>query len=304
MGQAPAVLPLLIGVRVSGTISLPLTGCFSPFPHGTGTLSVSGEYLALEDGPPSFTQDFTCPELLRIPPGWVKDFGYGAITRYGRTFQTVRLSLPRPVIGGPTTPAGRTRRFGLIPVRSPLLGESRLISFPAGTEMFQFPAFASTHLCIQYGMTGYEPCRVSPFGDLRIKGCLRLPEAYRSLPRPSSLPRAKASTLRPFMLDFHFRLPTSLLVFQMHLTPPFLQTVEQTHSKVIRTIFKAPEAPNREHEQTGVACCRHIHTHPHKGGAGRTGSTSFWPPARGPACQRTTRHSSLRPFSPLYFRAV
>ena len=34
-------------------------------------------------------------------------------------------------------------RFGLFPVRSPLLGESRLISLPAGTEMFQFPTFAS-----------------------------------------------------------------------------------------------------------------------------------------------------------------
>ena len=29
--------------------------------------------------------------------------------------------------------------FGLFPVRSPLLGESRLISFPQGTKMFQFP---------------------------------------------------------------------------------------------------------------------------------------------------------------------
>ena len=33
-------------------------------------------------------------------------------------------------------------RFRLFPVRSPLLGESRLISFPAGTEMFHFPALA------------------------------------------------------------------------------------------------------------------------------------------------------------------
>src|SRR5215216_6585562 len=36
-------------------------------------------------------------------------------------------------------PAG----FGLVPVRSPLLGESRLISFPRGTEMFQFPRLPS-----------------------------------------------------------------------------------------------------------------------------------------------------------------
>ena len=41
--------------------------CFSPFPHGTGTLSVSREYLALPDGPGGFAQDSSCPALLRIP---------------------------------------------------------------------------------------------------------------------------------------------------------------------------------------------------------------------------------------------
>ena len=51
---------------VSGTLSLPCTGCFSPFPHGTGTLSVSYTYLALPDGPGRFTQDYSCPALLRI----------------------------------------------------------------------------------------------------------------------------------------------------------------------------------------------------------------------------------------------
>ncbi len=51
---------------VSGTISLFCSKFFSPFPHGTGSLSVSREYLALPDGPGRFTQDFTCPALLRI----------------------------------------------------------------------------------------------------------------------------------------------------------------------------------------------------------------------------------------------
>ena len=48
-------------------------------------------------------------------------------------------------MGGPITPAHALlhRRFGLLPVRSPLLGESLLLSLPAGTKMFQFPAFAS-----------------------------------------------------------------------------------------------------------------------------------------------------------------
>jgi hypothetical protein len=49
---------------VSGTFSLPSSGCFSPFPHGTCSLSVVEEYLGLEDGPPMFRQDFTCPALL------------------------------------------------------------------------------------------------------------------------------------------------------------------------------------------------------------------------------------------------
>lgn len=49
---------------VSGSISLPYPGFFSPFPHGTSSLSVSQEYLALEDGPPFFKQDITCLVLL------------------------------------------------------------------------------------------------------------------------------------------------------------------------------------------------------------------------------------------------
>ena len=52
---------------VSGSISPSCSECFSPFPHGTGTLSVSREYLALPDGPGGFAQDFTCPALLRVP---------------------------------------------------------------------------------------------------------------------------------------------------------------------------------------------------------------------------------------------
>ena len=50
---------------VSGTISLPSQGFFSPFPHGTGSLSVASEYLALPDGPGKFKQGFSCPALLR-----------------------------------------------------------------------------------------------------------------------------------------------------------------------------------------------------------------------------------------------
>jgi hypothetical protein len=45
-----------------------------------------------------------------------------------------------------------SRRFGLWPVRSPLLRPSRLLSFPRGTEMFQFPPFAPA----AYGLGGWS----------------------------------------------------------------------------------------------------------------------------------------------------
>ena len=56
--------PTVCRHSVSGSLSLPLSGCFSPFPHGTCALSVTEEYLGLEGGPPMFRQDFTCPALL------------------------------------------------------------------------------------------------------------------------------------------------------------------------------------------------------------------------------------------------
>ena len=60
---------------VSGSISLPSPGFFSPFPHGTGSLSVSKEYLALEDGPPIFSQSFTCSDLLVFTQHLLSDTG-------------------------------------------------------------------------------------------------------------------------------------------------------------------------------------------------------------------------------------
>ena len=62
----PKRTPTACKRMVSGSISLPYSGFFSPFPHGTGSLSVSQEYLALPDGPGKFMQGFTCPALLRI----------------------------------------------------------------------------------------------------------------------------------------------------------------------------------------------------------------------------------------------
>ena len=77
---------------VSGTVSLPSSGCFSPFPHGTGSLSVSKEYLAFGGGPPIFRQDFTCPALLDMSH---RSFLYGAVTLCCRPFQTIPVTSAR-----------------------------------------------------------------------------------------------------------------------------------------------------------------------------------------------------------------
>ena len=76
---------------VSRSISLPYSGYFSPFPHGTSSLSVLQEYLALSDGSDRFRQDFTCPALLRIPLEIIRTYVYGTITLYGSTFQLILL---------------------------------------------------------------------------------------------------------------------------------------------------------------------------------------------------------------------
>ena len=66
-------LLLLVSVRFQDLLA-PISGSFSPFPRGTSSLSVGNVYLALDDGPPGFPQDFTCPVVLGIPLGCKKRF--------------------------------------------------------------------------------------------------------------------------------------------------------------------------------------------------------------------------------------
>ena len=74
-----------------------------------------------------------------------------------------------------------TIRFGLFPFRSPLLWESRLISFPPGTEMFHFPGSASSTLWIHVEIPEHDFRWVPPFRDPRIKGCLAPPRGLSQL---------------------------------------------------------------------------------------------------------------------------
>ena len=63
------------------------------------------------------------------------------------------------------------------------------------------PRVSSVQTMCSSGSGGPSVRRVSPFGYLRFSACLRLPVAFRSLPRPSSALGAWASALCSCSLD-------------------------------------------------------------------------------------------------------
>ena len=91
-------------------------------------------------------------------------FKYGTLTLYGRPSHAVLLdSTIKCRSKTPKIP--KDSRFGLFRVRSPLLAESRLMSFPAPTSMFQFRAFPPHAYLIQHTVHGYCPC-VFPHSEI------------------------------------------------------------------------------------------------------------------------------------------
>jgi hypothetical protein len=130
-------------------------------------------------------------------------FAYGSVTLYAAPSQVLplpqRFVTPRrpcKVSQSALQPLSNNAcrltldRFRLVPVRSPLLRESRLISSPPGTEMVQFPGLA--HMRSGMTRTGFPHSEI-PASSLACQ----LDGAYRRLLRPSSPPDAKASTMCP-----------------------------------------------------------------------------------------------------------
>ena len=134
--------------------------------------------------------------VSRVPSysgsGWLrKGFGYGAFTPCGGPFQT--LPLPIAIAVSPSyNPKGQAPWFGLFRVRSPLLAESRLISFPPGTEMFHFPG-CRFNRPIEFrrrfaGMTPQGLPHSDIFGSRAVCASPKLFAAYHVLHR-QSVPR-------------------------------------------------------------------------------------------------------------------
>ena len=138
-------------------------------------------------------------------------FAYGTFTPCGANFHSLRLahdfvtSRPagRRIKTSPTTPARQrlpsitSHGFGLFPFRSPLLRESRFLSFPPVTKMFQFTGLPSKPYVFRQG---HARITTRGFPHSEIPGSKvgqHLTRAFRSRPRPSSAPGAKASTVCP-----------------------------------------------------------------------------------------------------------
>ncbi len=140
----------------------------------------------MEDGPPIFRQDFSCPALLFASSVPHRSF-------HVRGYHPLWPAFP----GCSVMSCAITCR--LLRFRSPLLSESRLMSFPRATEMFQFTRFASHDyvFIMRYLLLGGFP-------HSEISGSMlicQLPEAYRRLSRLSSPIIAKASTTCSYSLD-------------------------------------------------------------------------------------------------------
>ena len=103
----------------------------------------------MEDGPPRFPRSFTCSAVLRNRQCHYSTSG----TRLSLSLAKLPSLFPYLIMDHLMTALQprtvETARFGLIPFRSPLLWESRLISTPPATEMFHFTGFALQDLCIQ-----------------------------------------------------------------------------------------------------------------------------------------------------------
>ena len=162
-------------------------GFFSPFLHSTCSLSVDYEYLALEDGPPIFRQDFTCPALLferLVPPVCFRI----------RDYHPLWSAFPDRSSNTPTI------TFRLFRFRSPLLSESRLIFFSCS---YLDVSVHCVRLLVPMYSVRNNPCGwVSPIRKSADQSSFASsPQLIASYYVPSSPVIAKASTTCTYSLD-------------------------------------------------------------------------------------------------------
>ena len=171
---------------ISGSFDSPHRGSFhlslAVLVHYRSTGSIQAYEMVLADS----------GRIARVPPYLGFPLGTGPVSTTGLSPSVARLS--RRLVysscvlnAAPLPRRSFLRRFGLFPVRSPLLGESIFLSFPRGTEMFHFPRFARARLFYSARRTAALPAvgfpiRTSPDQSL-VSGSPKLIAATRVLLR-------------------------------------------------------------------------------------------------------------------------
>ena len=194
------VLPQFVGTGFQVLFHSP-HGVLFTFPSQYFALSVTKEYLGLRGGPRLFHQVSTCLGVLWIPPC--------SLALRLRGFHPVLPVFPVPFCCAHESLPRSEPRYA----RAPVWALS--CSLAATWEIEFFFLFLRLLRC--FSSPGSPPCPmdsgmdtwslsmwVSPFRDPRLSGYLLLPAAFRSLSRLSSALSAKASSLRPFLLDHLF----------------------------------------------------------------------------------------------------
>jgi len=152
--------PVPCGRTVSGSISLPSPGFFSRLAK---VFSLGGWSPLI---PPGFLVSRCTWDHI---PASLVHFAYRTFTFFGLPSHAVACCQPAPYVPTPKLQrlAAITQlRFGLFPVRSPLLRESLLISLPEATEATIFTKrcmaypglFAACHVLLRPLLPRHPPC--------------------------------------------------------------------------------------------------------------------------------------------------
>ena len=162
-------------------------------------------------------------------------YAYGAVTRYGPSFQRVRLRRADAVCRSYNPGRTEIRPVWAVP-RSLATTSGITIVFSSSGYLDVSVHRVSLHTPMYSAQDNRSStCWVVPFGDPRINGLLHLPAAYRSLSRPSSPVHAKASTMRscifPPCAVFQARRSSNALIFaRCHLRVASQRPGAQMHS--------------------------------------------------------------------------
>ena len=157
----------------------------------------------MADGPAGFTQDFSCPALLRIPlrfawlrvPAFHRLWGAFPSASTHHVSCDVAVLQPRKCLN--------TSGLGSSPFARHYLGNHMLFSLPAGTKMFQFPAFAH-HIS---GVTGLQPAGLS---HSEISGSKVICTSPKLIAAYHVLHRLQEPRHPPYALSYLLTVPISL----------------------------------------------------------------------------------------------